>query len=62
MLILLNVYNCLIVSDQYQEYLNLIQIKISDELNKEKDLKIIKILHDIQNPVLSMNLVLNSND
>ena len=62
MLILLNVYNCLIVSDQYQEYLNLLQIKISDELNKEKDLKIIKILHDIQNPVLSMNLVLNSND
>lgn len=62
MLILLNVYNCLIVSDQYQEYLNLIQIKISDELNKEKDLQIIKILHDIQNPVLSMNLVLNSND
>ena len=31
-------------------------------MNKEKDLKMIKLLHDIQNPVQSINITLDNND
>ena len=33
-----------------------------DESNKQKDLQLIKILHDIQNPVYSINISMDNCD
>jgi len=36
-----------------------LKLQIADELNKEKDVKVMKIIHDLKNPVTAIMQVLN---
>lgn len=39
-----------------------IRLQIADELNKKKDVKVMKVIHDIKNPVLAIMQIMNDSE